>query len=43
MAKPLGNDPSGTAQLYLCTHFVGDVPQWQQVQLGTTTAGGKSV
>jgi kumamolisin len=41
--QPVGNDPSGTAQLYLCTHFLGNVPQWQQVQLGGTIAGGTAL
>jgi hypothetical protein len=34
--------PPGAA-LFLCTHFVGDVPQWQQVQLGASLPGGSSV
>ena len=31
------------AVLFLCTHFEGDVPQWQQVQLGASLPGGSSV
>ncbi|MGC2638799.1 MAG: S53 family peptidase [Acidobacteriaceae bacterium] len=34
--------PPGAA-LFLCTHFAGDVPQWQQVQLGTSLAGGSTI
>jgi kumamolisin len=41
--NPVGNDPSGTAQLFVCTHFLGNVPQWQQVELGTAIAGGTSL
>jgi kumamolisin len=40
LPQPVGNAPSGTAQLYLCTHLLGNVPQWQQVQLGISVAGG---
>jgi len=43
LPQPVGNDPTGIAQLYLCTHFLGTVPQWQQVQLGITIAGGMAV